>query len=379
MNNKLTCIFVLIILFLTACGNRHDPEAYSIPPDSTAPQTTIPQMTTPSWDVPSSFASQPQHATTQQIHPDMPKFTFIRTFTPSSESNDLNFPTYDVSIYILDANGVQIQQISGLQQQTTPYNFIDQPIMELSFIDLNFDGYMDMRLFSIFHSERYPFWGIHYHWLWDSRQQQFVLNQYLTDNITSGQVTHHYAYIGGEFTEVRREETNWIRLHPSHDAGQMIGVHIDSHYAPDTWGYGNPQLKHISIFNSDFELIQEIRDIHTNVYERHGFATVEPTAVYSFATFNAHFVDYNGDGYLDFALATDMGGSLGNSPRRYWMWCPTQNQFVENESLSELSIFGAVGSMGDGRISFHFRENSITWVMWVFRYEDGEFVFEEEF
>ena len=336
--------------------------------------------------------------THMRIHSDMPEFTFIRTVAISEETADLQFPTYNVSIKMLDENGNHIQQIDGLTQETTPYNSIEDAIMELSFIDLTFDGYMDMRLFSEFHSERYPFWGVHYHWLWDNDLGLFVFNQFLTDNIQSGklivdeetqtwsygystragqtQMGFHFAYINGEFIQVRREETNWIRLHPSHDVGQMIGVHIDSHLRAEEFEFGKPRLKHITIYNFDGEIMQEFRDIHTNLHPNHFAPPPEPRAARRFEIFDAHFADYNGDGYLDFALAIYFGGSLGNSPRLYWLWDVEQNQFVENTQLARFSDEGTLSVMQSGDIGFHWRENSSSWSLDIIKYEDGQFLLE---
>jgi len=47
----------------------------------------------------------------------------------------------------------------AIHQNTSPYHSIDYDLMQPAFIDLNFNGYLDMRLFSIFHSERGSFWG----------------------------------------------------------------------------------------------------------------------------------------------------------------------------------------------------------------------------
>lgn len=172
------------------------------------------------------------------IHEDMAPFTFLRTtsgineIVPSPEpGGGYFFPEFDVSISIYDENGALIQEIPGLLQSTSPYNSIHDDFMQIAFDDLNFDGYLDMRLFSYLHSERHPMWGRHYHWLWDEESGQYIFNEQLTEFLTSAHITvdeetrtwrygwvedagniiilHHYGYENGVFVLIRREEINY--------------------------------------------------------------------------------------------------------------------------------------------------------------------------
>lgn len=335
--------------------------------------------------------------TEQYINPDMGKFTFHRIIGSPAQSDDY-FSRYPVSIRIYDENNNLIQEISGLYQSTSPFNHLDHDWMQLSFTDLNFDGYMDMRLFSYILSERGNIQGEHYHWLWDSEIGQFVFNEQLTRSISNtviltdeetetwsigwswqagrGHMRVHYRYIDGEFIIVRREEWNLVRIHESHEFDDMLRIHVDSSDLPDYAEGGEPRIKHIGIYaDRESSLIQEIRDIRTNLYSA-AFHAPPPTpqAKHRFEIFALHFADYNNDGYLDMALATWAGGSLQNSPRMYWLWCTEQHIFVRNEFLERLSDESTVSTTEDGMIVSMSFEGSGQWNRMYFRYESGNFV-----
>ncbi|MCL2376963.1 MAG: hypothetical protein FWC76_06145 [Defluviitaleaceae bacterium] len=327
----------------------------------------------------------------RQIHPNMPPFTFHRIVGEPLEPYP--FSKHNVTIKIYDENDILVQEISGLYQYTSPFNALPDEWMQLSFINLNFDGYLDMRLFSYLISERGNGWGRHYHWLWDSNLGQFVFNEQLTDRLTSvhiivdeeakswrfgwaqnagnTQVVHHYSYINGEFVETRREETNFVRLQESHDRDDTLAIHVDSWKLFDTFESGDPRMKHISIYTWDFELIQEMRDIRTNLHETFFSPPPTPAATVGFATFDVHLVDYNGDGYLDLAVALWTGGTMRNSPRMYWIWCPEQNIFVRNHFLERLSDESTVSSNGDGTVTTQTYYGSGQWSIRIFNYDGG--------
>jgi len=302
---------------------------------------------------------------------------------------------FDVTILIYDDEGHLVQEISGLRQYSTHFNPIDYDWMQLSFVDLTFNGYLDMRLFSIFHSERYPGWGQHYHWLWDKEAGQFVFNDQLTELLRSVevwidedaqlwsyswsgsagsvQVSHHFGYRDGKFVELRQQERNVVWLNQN-DRSAFIFIDVDSWAIEDTREGGNPRIMNISIYNNNDELIQEMRYIRTNLHETHFSPPQPPRAVHRLPTFDIHFADYNDDGYLDLAVAAFTGGTMRNSPRLYWLWCPVENLFVSNTFLGDLSSQSTVSSRGDGTIIAQAYEGSGQWEGHIFRYVDGEFV-----
>ncbi|MCL1992800.1 MAG: hypothetical protein FWG66_07620 [Spirochaetes bacterium] len=321
--------------------------------------------------------------------------TFHRVIERANPWGDV-FAIYDVSIRIYGEDGNLVQEISGLQQNSSPFNaVIGDELTELSFIDLNFDGYLDLRLFSSLSSERFPMWGTHYHWLWDGDLGVFVFNEQLTEFLQSTVLaideesrtwsygwaenagrTHfvlHFAYINGRFEEARIEETNFVRIHAAHNAGDELIIHIDSHRLFDTRESGDPRMNHLRVYNASGELLQEMRNIRSNLHETFFAPAPVPSAAFRFRTIDLHFADYNNDGYLDMALAIATGGSMINSPRMYWLWDASVGEFVRNAQLERLSDESTVSVTGNGTVATQARGGGY-WVTQWFRYEAGEFV-----
>jgi len=111
-----------------------------------------------------------------RIHEDMPEFTFRRIIgglVPEEPWTDIPNPR-EVSIIIEDEDGNIIQEIFGLSQT----DWQTPKLMNITFDDLNFDGYLDMRLLRYQHGVG----GLlvdEYFWLWDTDLSQFVLNEQL--------------------------------------------------------------------------------------------------------------------------------------------------------------------------------------------------------
>ena len=324
--------------------------------------------------------------TIMRINENMPEFTLYRIasgideIVPSEQSwGGYYYPLFDVSIRIYDDNNILIQEITGLHQCTTPFNSIHDDLMNPSFIDLNFDGYLDMRLFSVFQSERYPMWGSHYHWIWNSELGQFIFNEQLTDLLTSAylwvdsenetvsyswsesagrrQVTHHVGYINGEFAIVRHEEMNWVQLYESHNG---LFIHADYNVLTCPIGTGK-QFINITIYDGVGSHIK-IQELQVTVY-----MGVSWTKEIDF-----HLADYNGDGYLDIAIRQEIGGSMGNSPHYFWLWDTESQQFVFNETLTNLSGFSTITILPDGNLQMFHRDGQ--WYLWLtYQYIDGDF------
>ncbi|MCL1997238.1 MAG: hypothetical protein FWG65_00545 [Turicibacter sp.] len=291
-------------------------------------------------------APPPQIFTTvQNIHQNSENFTFHRIVSepiqPLGGTEGYLFAKYPVKIRIYGENGEFIQEISGLYQSTSPFTALGDDWMQLSFIDLNFDGYLDMRLFSVLESEREGT-GWHYHWLWDSEIGQFVFNEQLTEFLNSVYISMdeegetwsyfmpirryatvtaivwHYRYENGEFVEFRREESQIIRPYDLMDI--FLVIHVDSWLLSDAEDGGEPRINHITIsepmmwgYVEGFEpFIQEIRDIRTNVYL--GDFRVPSGARYQFSTFDLDIAGFLDDEGLVMSLAVAAGERL------CWVW-----------------------------------------------------------
>jgi len=117
--------------------------------------------------------------TTARIHPDMPEFTFIRTLGAFVEEPWMTPEERHVSITILDENGSLIQKIDGIiQGGHSWFDAPDAPIFELQFDDFNFDGYLDIWLYSAINPGTASGAWAHF-WLWSPEIGRFVLNEQL--------------------------------------------------------------------------------------------------------------------------------------------------------------------------------------------------------
>ena len=85
------------------------------------------------------------------------------------------------------------------------------------------------------------------------------------------------------------------------------------------------------------------------------------------------FADYNNDGYLDLRLQLAVERNLSYS--LFWLWDITQQCFVENEQLKELSYGCNLHLDDDGNlIGSNTAGIGIGWGSMIFRYENGEFI-----
>jgi len=388
-------LILLVILLLAACNARTehhsnaDENDYLIADDALANYELYTYEDKAVVDDAITLLSQTIFTSTVRIHEDMPEFTFHRIIneiedtTLSASGEGWHYPAFDVSIIIYDENENLIQEITGLHQTTTPYNSIDDDWMQISFIDLNFDGYLDMRLFGTFHSERWPGWGQHYHWIWDSKAVQFVFNEQLTEflattqimvdeesrtwsygwseNAGLTQIVRHFGFANGEFIEIRRENFCLVQLNESNqydgldDLNEEIWIHIDVQDFTDAG-----------------------QNIYINISDRNGYLMQEIHLVVDMgymwtAEHNFHLADYNGDGYLDMAIRRFHGGSMGNDPHYYWLWDAALRQFVLNETLTDLSDFTSIIILPDGNLQMFHRDGQ--WSLWLtHEYIDDDFV-----
>lgn len=285
---------------------------------------------------------------TVRIHADGPYFTLQRiAFTAyeivPEERACSTFTEFETRIRVYDENNSLVQEITGLRQAASPLIPIYHDWMQLSFIDFNFDGYVDMRLFRHLRSESGDgrVWG----WLWDSEQGQFVLNASLNaiipnvvisvdeENETWGfgwsendgelHTQVHFAYENGHFIEVRREVTQFFRLHESHDKADEFMIHIDVTWRGDGWwpDWLYDASIRVSVYNGQHELVLEtcIPEVW-GWYFMHGF----------------RFIDFNRDGYLDIALLLSPAIDAHYS---VWLWDSVAQQFIFSEALYDFTLY----------------------------------------
>jgi len=111
-----------------------------------------------------------------RIHENMPEFEFVRRIGRLIDNDiEQSLPEpREISITIYDDMGNIIQHISGLSQS-------DSHILSgIEFDDLNFDGYLDMRLMR-WQDGAGGLLANEYFWLWDNSISQFVLNEQLME------------------------------------------------------------------------------------------------------------------------------------------------------------------------------------------------------
>lgn len=172
-----------------------------------------------------------------RIHPDMPKFTFIRSLGDFVEITEFSEEERHTTITILDENGILIQEIDGIiQGGQASWVTAEHEMLNLQFDDFNFDGYLDMWLISAINPGTAGGYYA-YFWLWDNELKQFVQN-YQLSNISSmahitvdteNQQVHthhrlaawehstlHYEYWSGKFVLVRETIDNQWYGHIRH-------------------------------------------------------------------------------------------------------------------------------------------------------------------
>ncbi len=165
---------VLLLGLCAACGNT-EPEAATTAPPTTVEETTMLQETIESI----------YYTVTARIHPDMPEFTFAligewtrvfsRKLTGEIDYDDphLRESTNIREIYILEEDGTFRQWLDGF---STSQDIKDEPY-GFELLDLNNDGYLDIRLFNWAAGPMIT--GACYFWLWDKKQEKFVQNRQL--------------------------------------------------------------------------------------------------------------------------------------------------------------------------------------------------------
>ena len=122
--------------------------------------------------------------TTKRINENMPLFTFyhkIGDYTAYTFFEAERYTRRYVSITIVDENGNLIQIIDGIAQGGhSDWMTPDHELFQLRFDDLNFDGYLDIRLITAINpGTARGEWA--YHWLWKPELGKFVSNEQLND------------------------------------------------------------------------------------------------------------------------------------------------------------------------------------------------------
>jgi len=170
--------------------------------------------------------------TTKRIHESMPYFTFVRTLGDFVDMPHMVDEERHISIAIFDENGNLIQEIGGIIQGGHGWWVVaDVDFFELQFDDFNFDGYLDMWLFTAINpGTASGAWADF--WLWCPEIGQFVKNErlsqisemaWLQTNHESRQITvdmrgggsgpwatDYFEYIEGDFVRVAYVFTEWV-------------------------------------------------------------------------------------------------------------------------------------------------------------------------
>jgi len=363
-----------------------------------------------------------EYWTQGQIHPDMPLFTFRRIL-----GDYLVYPehymglfTREVTIIIKEEDGNIIQEITGLVQESTS-GWLRDNWYDITLVDYNFDGYLDMSLVRFTDSGTGMF-VTRYVWLWSAELGQFVENEQLAgilsvQNININQETHQievwarawvrhhflfvYEYHNGQFVRVLEEEHagfTWyleitrtdhttdeiiVELQPFHenisatnppDEIFMTRVEISPDMPPlvlqlDVW-----EVDDIIEVTHRIDITIRQDDIYgTFVQEISGLEVYETLNQSSGNPFNLHFADYNQDGYLDMALRRWPSGVTRNDPHFYWLWDVQAQHFILNDDLTELSTISTISIKDDGVLRALHRLSTTHSTEWILVYTNGTF------
>jgi len=331
---------------------------------------------------------------TVRLNENMPEFTVI--LRARDYIFDYNEPQYhsfpsprEVCITVKDDRGDIIQYIPGL---TISGHFIPT---HPSFSDYNFDGYLDMGL-TRWQDGAGGLLAQEYFWLWDSEASQFVMNEQLMEIShaasfyadqehrqivvfqrafgSRGHQRFLYEYHNDEFVLVEESSATWVNspyfLRPP--------VFRDSYNQPDFQiqimiqsaelfeiGYHEVDIT-IWHWDEDIILLQHITGVTIDK------ALIDLPNIVNFA-------DYTGNGYFDFSIGRSHGGSMGNEPRYFWLWCVVSQQFVLNETLTELSNFASISIEPDGNLrAFHRDGQRHMWLTFAFKDDDFVLILSEE-
>ena len=309
--------------------------------------------------------------TTQLIHEDMPEFTFYRII--GEEIEDWGVGMRSVRIRI-ESDGEIIQEIEDLYQPTrfNPTHItgiIGSDDLEIHFLDLNSNGYLDMALRSGFGGSMRN--EPHYYWLWSAESGQFVKNHTLTDishsagvsirenghvqavhRIRTGHVMRLiFEYRDGDFEEVRMEEIYFgtTIMHTRDRINENMPIFQFQRIIEEEQDNGGSLVSIRILDDETGELVQEIEGLTQFISEGVPYHQY-PTSQEALDAFQIRLVDLTGNGYLDMVLLTSFGGSMRNRPSYFWLWDVELSQFVEDEILREVSSMATVSVWEDGRV-----------------------------
>jgi len=338
-------------------------------------------------ELPWEYLVQPTtFTTTKRIHETMPEFTFKRILGDFVEPQNIEMIEQEryITITILDENGNLLQEIDGIiQGGHADWMVAEHDSFQLQFDDFNFDGYLDMWLYSaINHGTAGGAWA--HFWLWDNELMQFIKSEELSEvscmawlgaNHETGQIevssrgsgggpwaTDYYEWINSELVIVHSVliEYVWRNFIPSYQVttrhNYLTGETTREYYPPES-APAHSITKTIDI-NPDMEFpTHEITlamwrlpedskyKIHSYQYEieisisgkrrfdsgvsqvwqtirglRAGYGEGRWISPDPENPLNLHFADFTGNGYLDMSLRRFPPGTGHMADDPHYFW-----------------------------------------------------------
>ena len=143
------------------------------------------------------------------------------------------------------------------------------------------------------------------------------------------------------------------------------------------YGRETPDEKYAYTYNYNMIYSVEISSVDGSFHQvLDGFTTLfEPYM----PDYGIVFSDFNNDGNLDLQLHLYSGGTMRNEPSLFWLWNSSEQLYVKNAELEEISGYAMVamtetGDLGEKQLYSYTRISAVEYVTVYYAYYEGELI-----